>query len=123
MFLAKIEQYRQAFIDAMDDDMNTADAIAALFEIVRECNVYLTETPSKNAASKALKQYVELLGVLGLEKKEDAIPAEIIALAEKRQQARLGKNWAQSDALRDELKLKGYAVEDTPQGPKIKRLT
>ncbi|MHB1314865.1 MAG: cysteine--tRNA ligase [Christensenellales bacterium] len=123
LFLKKLQDYKQAFIDAMDDDLNTADALAALFEIARECNTYFAESGSKIAASSALALYTELLQVLGLQKKEEEVPKEIQSLVEKRQQARKDKNWALSDAIRDELKQKGYAVEDTAQGPKIKKLS
>lgn len=118
--------YRQKFNDAMDDDLNTADAVSVLFEIVRD--VY-NDTTSENTYSKAyctgiLVLMRELGGVLGLlgREKEDEIPQEIVTLAQQRAQARAEKNWALADEIRDALKEKGYQVKDTPQGAKISRI-
>lgn len=121
-----IMTYRQKFIDSMDDDLNTADAISVLFEIVRD--VY-NDTTVENTYSKAycrgilelLRELGGVLGLLGREKKQE-IPAEIVELAQRRAQARAEKNWALADELRDTLKEKGYQVKDTPQGPKISRI-
>ncbi len=111
--------YRDKFIEAMDDDMNTADAIAAIFELVREINIKVTAE-----ASAALNQYAldllgelsDVLGFLGREKGD--IDAEIEELIERRQEARATKNWAEADKIRDELKERGIVLEDTAQGVK-----
>lgn len=118
--------YRQKFNDAMDDDLNTADAVSVLFEIVRD--VY-NDTTTENTYSKAyctgiLALMRELGGVLGLlgREKEDEIPQEIVTLAQQRAQARAEKNWALADEIRNALREKGYQVKDTPQGAKISRI-
>ncbi len=111
--------YREKFIEAMDDDMNTADAIAAIFELVREINIKVTAE-----ASAALDQYAldllgelsDVLGFLGREKGD--IDVEIEELIERRQEARATKNWAEADKIRDELKERGIVLEDTAQGVK-----
>lgn len=118
--------YRKKFTDAMDDDLNTADAISVLFEIVRD--VY-NDTSVEHTYSKAyckgildlMRELGGVLGLLGREKKQE-IPAEIVALAQQRAQARAEKNWALADELRDALTKQGYQVKDTPQGPKISRI-
>ena len=108
----------------MDDDLNTADAIAALFEIVSAANTKLGDKPSKAAANAAFEMLSELGGVLGLlqNQKSDEIPADVQELLELRSRARAEKNWAESDRLRDELKSRGYAVKDTPQGQQLVKL-
>ena len=106
----------------MDDDLNTADAIAAVFELVRDINkLVLTDAPSGAEAAYAAEKFDELTGVLGLvynRKKESSLDEEINALVEKRTQARKDKNWAEADAIRDKLKEMGIVLEDTPQGVK-----
>ncbi len=118
---ASIAARRNQFIEAMDDDMNTADAISAVFELVKDINVALRD----NGLSAAMCQTVldafhELTGVLGLlyERKATASDddAEIEAMIEARTQARKEKNWAESDRIRDELKARGIILEDTAQG-------
>ena len=109
----------------MDDDLNTADAIAALFELVRDINVALTESPSLAALEKALEIFDELTGVLGLlyERRQDDEPDGIVEeMIARRAEARSQKNWAESDRIRDELKAMGIVLEDTPQGVKWHRV-
>jgi cysteinyl-tRNA synthetase len=116
---------RAQFIRAMDDDLNTADAIAALFELVRDINVALTESPSLAALEKALEIFDELTGVLGLlyERRQDDEPDGIVEeMIARRAEARSQKNWAESDRIRDELKAMGIVLEDTPQGVKWHRV-
>ncbi|MGI6200006.1 MAG: cysteine--tRNA ligase [Christensenellales bacterium] len=116
---------RGRFIAAMDDDLNTADAVGVLFELVRQANTQVTEQSSLGSVKAALAALVELTGVLGLLLKapeDDGVDSEIEALVAERQQARKDKNWKRADEIRDLLKEKGVAVEDTPQGVKIKRL-
>ena len=123
-FLNELAGYKDAFCAAMDDDLNTADALGVLFEMVRACNTFVTEPRGKEAVEAARKQLLELTGVLGLltQKKEEEFPEEALTLLEQRQAARAAKDWARSDAIRDTLKAMGYAVEDTKQGPKLKKL-
>ena len=114
----------QKFDAAMDDDLNTADAIGAIFDIVRSANTSLNAGSAKAAVSGMLSAMERLCAVLGLVVRPyaEAVPEEITALADARRQARKDKNWAESDRLRDEMKALGWSVEDTPQGQKIKRI-
>ena len=122
--LAGASEAEQRFDQAMDDDMNTADAIGAIFDIVRSANTSLNGDSAKAAVQGMLSAMEKLCGVLGLVTKPytETLPDEIQALADARQAARKAKNWAESDRLRDALKDAGYTVEDTPQGQKIKHL-
>lgn len=117
-----LEQYKNGFIEAMDDDLNTADAISAIFELVRALNTAFAEGGDAAAAKESLAMLDELLDVIGLVRKSDEIPAEITEMAEKRAAARKAKNWAEADALRDEIKARGYELKDTPDGFKITKL-
>ncbi|MDD2362809.1 MAG: cysteine--tRNA ligase [Oscillospiraceae bacterium] len=120
-----LEERRRQFIESMEDDLNTADAIAALFELVRDINVATatSASPSKKVCEKSLALFNELTGVLGIlyDRKQAEPDSEIEALIEKRSQARQQKNWAESDRIRDELKGMGVILEDTPQGVKWHR--
>ena len=121
-FVKRIASYADRFDTAMDDDLNTADAMGALFEIVRDANVSLTADSSKEAIKTALDTLMSLCDVLGLlMKKEDSLPAEVEALAAERVQARKDRDWKKSDALRDQLKAMGYTVEDTKEGQKVRK--
>ena len=121
--LAGFDKYREKFITAMDDDINTADAIAAIFELVRDVNTALTDNGSRAFASECLSRVRELCDVLGIiEKGEEAsLDAEIEEMIEKRQAARKAKNFAEADRIRDELGKLGIILEDTPQGVKWHR--
>lgn len=117
--------YHQKFIDAMDDDFNTADALGALFEMVRFINKeVLTPDAAKDILALASDSYAELCDILGLlyvKKKDDAedsLNDTVNALIEERTQARKEKNWAKADEIRDKLKEMGIVLEDTPQGVK-----
>ena len=112
--LAMFDKRRQQFIDAMSDDLNTADAIAALFELVRDINSNVIATnANKGSVEEAIKVFDELAGVLGLvyDRKKDSLDDEIEALIEQRTQARKDRNWAEADRIRDELKAKGIVLE------------
>ena len=121
--LSRVKESAARFDAAMDDDLNTADALGAIFEIVKDANVTLNGQSSRAAVEGALKGLTALTDVLGLlmKKAEDALPAGIQALADERARARKEKNWKRSDELRDELLAAGYTVKDTPQGQQIAR--
>jgi cysteinyl-tRNA synthetase len=118
-----LKAYNDQFIAAMDDDLNTADAIAAMFELVRDANSTLTEASSKQTVEAALQMFNQLSDVLGLatknkDEKEGSLEDEIEALIEKRQAARKAKDFATADAIRDDLAAKGIILEDTRDGVK-----
>lgn len=116
--------YKQKFIDAMDDDLNTADAIAAVFEMVKDINSSIR--PEANISKETINfchdLLMELGGVLGILRKvkNDTIDPEIQKLIDIRQQARKEKNWKLADEIRDKLKGMGIILEDTPQGVKVR---
>lgn len=124
-FLEGLQILKDKFIAEMDDDINTAAAIAAIFEIVKVVNIEIStvENTSKKIVENSLALIKELGNVLGiLQREEDCtIESDIEALIEKRQQARKEKNWALSDQIRDELAEKGIVLEDTPQGVKWRK--
>ena len=106
----------------MDDDLNTADALGAVFELVKDANVSISGQSSRTAAEEALKSLKALCGVLGfLTKEEDEIPAEISEMMKEREEARKNKDWKRSDELRDAMKDAGYIVEDTKNGQKVRK--
>ncbi len=107
----------------MDDDVNTADALAAIYDLIRDINGSLKAESSRATVQASLDMLMELSGVLGLlGKKEESLDDEIEALIEERQNARKEKNWALSDKIRDDLKAQGIVLEDTPSGAKWKRI-
>lgn len=115
---------REQFVEAMSDDLNTADAIAALFELVRDINTnVISANANKGSVEEAVKVFDELAGVLGLvyDRKKESLDDEIEALIAQRTQARKDRNWAEADRIRDELKAKGIVLEDTAQGVKWHR--
>lgn len=119
--LARVGESMKRFDDAMDDDLNTADALGAVFEIVKDANVSLNDQSAKAAVEKTLQSLTELTNVLGLlmKKADDGLPEDIQRMADERAQARKEKNWKRSDELRDALAAAGYIVKDTPQGQSI----
>ena len=121
-FCGALDSLKEKYIAAMDDDLNTADAISVLFEIVSEANKSITATSgySKQAIEYAINMLSELGGVLGLlQKQDEGTNAEVDAILQERAKARAEKNWAKSDELRDKLKEMGIIVKDTPQGQQI----
>lgn len=117
--IAKINSHRQQFTDAMDDDLNTADGIAAVFELVKDINtLILDKKVSINVCTAAADLFDELCGVLGIlyNRKSNDIDSEIEDLIEQRQQARKNKDWATADKIRDDLKARGIILKDTPNG-------
>lgn len=123
-FAAALEGYKQSFIEAMDDDLNTADAIGVLFELVRAVNTFVTEKRSKAAIDNAARAFDEITGVLGIstDAKSEEFPEEAVRLLNERTEARAAKNWALADELRNRLAQLGFAVEDSKQGAKLKRI-
>ena len=121
---AMLQKRRDQFVEAMNDDLNTADAISAVFELVRDINTNVVAAKAnKGAVEAAIKMFDELTGVLGLvyDRKKEDLDEEIEALIAQRTQARKDRNWAEADRIRDELKAKGIVLEDTAQGVKWHR--
>lgn len=119
----KLSHFREDFIKAMDDDLNTADAISVIFELVREINSAVSAGMSKKYLTKALELFDELCGVLGINTKDeinDDFAAKVEELIAKRTEAKKNKNFAEADAIRDELSNMGVVIEDTRQGVKWK---
>ncbi|MBQ4154442.1 MAG: cysteine--tRNA ligase [Clostridia bacterium] len=118
-----IEKRREEFIKAMDDDLNTADALAAVFNLVKDINIMLSENPGKETITAAKELFDELCGVLGLvyDRKTELLDADIEALIEKRTEARKNKNFALADEIRDNLKEMGIILEDSATGVKWRR--
>lgn len=121
-FLERIKKYEKRFDDAMDDDLNTADALGAVFELVKDANVTAVQGVSRSAAGAALKTLTDICDVLGLlTRREDELPEEIAQLIKQRAEARKNKDWALSDSLRDQIIAAGYILEDTKQGQKVRK--
>lgn len=118
-------KHREHFINVMDDDLNTADAISCIFDLARDINTNINSStnPSKELCNKAAGLFMELCDVLGIlyEKKETDLDAEIDELIRKRTEARANKDWATADAIRDELAARNIVLEDTPNGVKWSR--
>lgn len=123
-FLASLDEYKGKFCEAMDDDLNTADAIGVLFDYARAVNTFVSEPRSREALDKAAALFDDFTRVLGIlqHQKTDEFPAEALALLEERAVVRKAKDWARADAIRDELKAMGFAVEDSKDGAKLKRI-
>ena len=121
--LEKAEAARVKFEKAMDDDLNTPDALAALFELIKDINT-LAPAASKDTLVKVAETFDKLAGVLGLmyNRNTDKVPAEVTELVEKRAAAKKAKNWAEADAIRDQLTQMGWSVKDTAQGPQLTKL-
>ena len=102
----------------MDDDLNTADGIAALFEMARDINTYIAQPQPEEAVAYAVKRFDELCGVLGLlyNRASKDLDSEVEALIAERQAARKAKDFARADAIRDQLAGMGILLKDTPQG-------
>lgn len=123
-FCASLEEHEKKFCDAMDDDLNTADALGAMFDYARAVNTFVTEPRSKEALERAAKLFDDMTNVLGIlqHSKSEEFPKEAVALLNERAEARKAKNWARADQIREELKAMGFAVEDGKEGAKLKRL-
>ncbi|MCI8293634.1 MAG: cysteine--tRNA ligase, partial [Hespellia sp.] len=115
---AKTQEYVDKFEKAMEDDFNTADAIAAVFDLVKYANTTASGDSSKDYLQKLMALLVKLTDVLGIivEKKEEMLDADVEAMIEERQAARKAKDFARADAIRAELLEKGIVLEDTREG-------
>ena len=118
------KQSLAAFSAALADNLNISAAWAAVFEWVRKTNRRLAENSLSAAdAAAALAAWEKVDSVLGIGTKSGAdVPAEILALAEARTAAKKAKDFKRADAIRDELKAKGWVIEDTAKGPKLKKI-
>ncbi|MBO5260634.1 MAG: cysteine--tRNA ligase [Coprococcus sp.] len=120
---AELDTFVKKFEDAMDDDLNTADAISVIFELVKYANVNVNETSSSDTVALVLSKIEKLCDVLGIitEKKEELLDSDIEALINERQEARKARNFARADEIRDQLASMGIILEDTREGVKWKR--
>lgn len=116
----------EKFIEAMDDDLNTADAVSAIFELVRELNIM---SSNKESSKKQLEQgrdlfdeLTDVLGILYNKKEKNEIPQEILDLVEERKAARKAKDFAKADEIRDKITQLGYSVKETRQGVEVTKL-
>ena len=119
-----IAGYRDRFIEAMDDDFNSANAMAVIFDLVKTANLYLEEKQtSKTVLQAFLDQFDDMAYVLGIKVKEEAelLDEEIEQLIEERIRARKNRNFARADEIREQLKNEDIMLEDTPQGTRWKR--
>jgi cysteinyl-tRNA synthetase len=123
---AAVTDARERFIEAMDDDLNTAQAIGHLFEIVRLVNQEIdsdADARTLRADRRTLRELTDVLGLLpGLGEGGEEVPEEVRRLVEERADARTAKDWARADEIRDRITEAGYAVEDLPEGPVVRKL-
>lgn len=119
----EMDAFVKKYEAAMDDDLNTADAISVIFELVKYANVNVTEESTKATVELVLNTVTKLCDILGIitEKKKEILDSDIEALIEERQAARKAKNFARADEIRDQLSDMGIILEDTREGVKWKR--
>lgn len=121
-----LAQRRTQFITAMDDDLNTADGMTAIFELVRDLNRMSADSSTAKeqleAGAALLDELTDVMGLLYNRKKTDAIPAEVMELAAQRKAARQAKDFQEADRLRDAIAALGYAIRETRQGTEITKL-
>lgn len=120
----ELDIFRDRFIEAMDDDFNTADAMGVLFDLVRKVNTLTAANPTKALARVCLDRVMEIadiFGILSQSSTEETLDSEIEAMIQARQEARKAKNFAEADRIRDALKAMNIVLEDTPQGVKWRR--
>ncbi|MFC1691095.1 cysteine--tRNA ligase [Nanoarchaeota archaeon] len=117
-----ISEAEKKFEESLDDDLNISGALAAVFDFMKEINKVMPELSKDNAdkVKQTMEKFDSVLGIMQHEKTE--VPKEIQELADKREQARKDKDFATADKLRDELKEKGYVIEDTDKGPRVKKV-
>ena len=123
-YLKSLDVHRQKYIEKMDDDFNTADAITAIFDLIKDINTNISIESSKELCVKALELIRELGNPLGILQKstKGSLEEEIERLIEERQQARKDRNFALADKIRDDLKARNIVLEDTPQGVRWKKI-
>lgn len=121
--LKEAEGFQVKFDEAMDDDFNTADAISAIFELVKFCNIHTNEDSSKDFAAALYQELTALSDICGLilERQDEILDADIEKLIQERQDARKAKDFKRADEIRDQLLEKGIVLEDTREGVKWKR--
>ncbi|MBP7402911.1 MAG: class I tRNA ligase family protein, partial [Clostridia bacterium] len=116
---------RERFVEALEDDLNTADALAAVFELVRAANTALADAPvgvpALEAAAGTIRELCGVLGI-GLDAEGGDVPAEILRLVEERAAAKKSRDFARADELRERVRALGFTIEDTPQGAKVGRV-
>lgn len=121
-FCDRVKEYEKKFDAAMDDDLNTADALGVIFEMVKDANVVVQQGCASEAADKALESLNALCEVLGLLSREkDDLTNEVRRMVAERAEARRNKDWKRSDELRDAIRAAGYILEDTKQGQKVRK--
>ena len=123
-YINSLNKYREKYIQKMDDDFNTADAITVLFELSKDLNINLNINSSKEVLSEALEVLRELGAPLGILQKstKGSLEDEVETLIEARQKARKERDFAMADKIRDDLKARGIILEDTPQGVRWKKV-
>ena len=120
-----VKAAEESFIGHMDDDLNSADAITDIFNLVTEANrAIAADDASVDSLKTAQAKILELTGVLGvkLDDAKEEIPAEVLELAQKRAQAKKEKNFAEADKIRDQITALGYSIKDTPKGPQLEKI-
>lgn len=121
----EIAKARKEFEEAMNEDLNVAKSFAVMFEFVKEVNQALqkgiAEADRKNAL-KLLKDFDKVFGLNLQKPKKEKIPQDVLKIAKERDEARVSKDWARADKLRDEISAKGYVIEDTSDGTKLKKV-
>ncbi|GAA0177962.1 cysteine--tRNA ligase [Clostridium sediminicola] len=123
-YLDRLNEYKDKFIEKMDDDFNTADAIAVIFDLIKDINTNVTVDSSKELVNKCLSLIRDLGNPLALLQQTTVcdVSCDIEELIEERQKARKEKNWGRADEIRDLLKDRGIVLEDTPQGVRWKKI-
>lgn len=121
-YLKSLDVYRQKYIEKMDDDFNTADAITAIFDLIKDINTNISINSSKELCQEVLSLIRELGSPLGILQNSTklSLEDEVEELIRQRQEARKNKNFALADKIRDDLKARNIILEDTPQGVRWK---
>jgi cysteinyl-tRNA synthetase len=120
-----VKAAEESFIGHMDDDLNSADAITDIFNLVTETNKAIAADDASAESLKAAQaKIIELTGVLGvkLDEAKEEIPAEVMELAGKRAEAKKAKDFALADSIRDQITALGYSIKDTPKGPQLEKI-